>query len=94
LAIGAVRPTERVRCFGPNRERRAAVRREMGAIRRAAVTVIHSRDAAPEDVTCFLNNIGLGYQFAVVGAIAWRNARAAGRGHDLPTDWFTEDVHP
>ena len=114
---------------------------EPGAIKRAAVTVIHSRDAAPlqvttsglplpekeagkgwellreidleslptlpellagetggraapEDVTCFINNIGLGYQFAVIGAVAWRNAREAGRGRDLPTDWFTEDVHP
>ncbi len=50
--------------------------------------------ASPGDVTCFLNNIGLGYQFAVVGAIVYRNARARGVGHDLPTDWFTEDVHP
>ena len=50
--------------------------------------------ASPEDVTCFLNNIGLGYQFAAVGAVVYRNARARGVGHELPTDWFTEDVHP
>lgn len=197
MAIAAVRQIERVRCFSPNRERREAFCREIGAkidaevtpvsspedavggadivmcatssidhvfferwvepgvhlssikrpeldpgaIKRAAVTVIHSREAtplhvttrglripeieagkgwellreidfdalptlpellagdaagraAPEDVTCFINNIGLGYQFAVIGAVAWRNARKAGRGRDLPTDWFTEDVHP
>jgi ornithine cyclodeaminase/alanine dehydrogenase-like protein (mu-crystallin family) len=45
-------------------------------------------------VTCFLNNIGLGYQFAAAGSVIYRKARAAGLGHDLPTDWFTEDVHP
>ena len=49
---------------------------------------------ADEEVTCFLNNIGLGYQFAAAGAIVYRKAVEAGLGHDLPTDWFTEDVHP
>jgi ornithine cyclodeaminase/alanine dehydrogenase-like protein (mu-crystallin family) len=46
------------------------------------------------EVTCFLNNIGLGYQFAAAGAVVYRNAKAQGVGHELPTDWFTEDVHP
>ena len=46
------------------------------------------------EVTCFLNNLGLGYQFAAAGALLYRKAKAAGAGHDLPTDWFTEDVHP
>lgn len=50
--------------------------------------------AAPEDVTCFLNNIGMGYQFAAVGATVYRKAKAQGRGRELPTEWFTEDVHP
>ena len=45
-------------------------------------------------VTCFLNNIGLGYQFAACGALAYKKARERGLGLDLPTDWFTEDVHP
>ena len=45
-------------------------------------------------VTCFLNNIGLGYQFAAAGAVVYRKAREQKLGHDLPTDWFTEDVHP
>ena len=47
-----------------------------------------------EQVTCFLNNIGLGFQFAVVGGVFYKMAKAAGLGHDLPTVWFTEDVHP
>jgi ornithine cyclodeaminase/alanine dehydrogenase-like protein (mu-crystallin family) len=49
---------------------------------------------ADEEVTCFLNNIGLGYQFAAAGALVYRKAKEAGAGHELPTDWFTEDVHP
>jgi alanine dehydrogenase len=47
-----------------------------------------------DEVTCFLNNLGMGYQFAAAGALLYRKAKASGAGHDLPTDWFTEDVHP
>jgi ornithine cyclodeaminase/alanine dehydrogenase-like protein (mu-crystallin family) len=46
------------------------------------------------EVTCFLNNLGLGYQFAAAGSLLYRNAKESGAGHDLPTEWFTEDVHP
>lgn len=46
------------------------------------------------EVTCFINNIGMGYQFAAAGALLYRKAKENGAGHDLPTDWFTEDVHP
>jgi alanine dehydrogenase len=46
------------------------------------------------EVTCFINNLGLGYQFAAAGAVVYRKAKEAGLGHDLPTDWFTQDVHP
>jgi ornithine cyclodeaminase/alanine dehydrogenase-like protein (mu-crystallin family) len=49
---------------------------------------------SPEQITCFLNNIGLGYQFAAAGAMVYRNAKARGLGRELPTDWFTQDVHP
>lgn len=44
--------------------------------------------------TCFLNNTGTGYQFAACGAVAYRKAKERGLGHEVPTDWFTEDVHP
>lgn len=47
-----------------------------------------------DQVTCFLNNTGTGYQFAACGAVAYRKAVEQGLGHELPTDWFTEDVHP
>ncbi len=47
-----------------------------------------------DQVTCFLNNLGLGYQFAAAGYLVHRKAREAGIGNELPTDWFTETVHP
>jgi ornithine cyclodeaminase/alanine dehydrogenase-like protein (mu-crystallin family) len=47
-----------------------------------------------DEVTCFLNNLGLGYQFAAAGAVIVRRAKEQGVGNELPTDWFTETVHP
>jgi ornithine cyclodeaminase/alanine dehydrogenase-like protein (mu-crystallin family) len=52
------------------------------------------RRKSDDEVTCFLNNLGLGFQFAAAGALLYRKAKESGAGHDLPTDWFTEDVHP
>lgn len=49
---------------------------------------------SPEEATCFLNLRGLAVQFTAVGSVLYHAARAAGAGRDLPTDWFTEDVHP
>ena len=46
------------------------------------------------EVTCFVNNIGTGAQFAAVGARLLQLAREQGAGHELPTEWFTQDVHP
>jgi len=46
------------------------------------------------EVTCFINNLGLGYQFAAAGAVVYRKARESGLGHEIPTDWLTQDVHP
>jgi ornithine cyclodeaminase/alanine dehydrogenase-like protein (mu-crystallin family) len=54
---------------------------------------VEGRKSAGE-VTCFMNNLGLGYQFAAAGTVVYRKAKADGVGHELPTDWFTEDVHP
>ena len=36
----------------------------------------------------------LGSQFAAAGSVVYRKAKERGIGHELPTDWFTEDVHP
>ncbi|MFM1813795.1 MAG: Ornithine cyclodeaminase 2 [Pseudomonadota bacterium] len=48
----------------------------------------------PEEVTAFLNNLGLGYQFAAVGSVVYRKAKEQGAGTELPTEMFTQDVHP
>ncbi len=45
-------------------------------------------------VTCFLNPLGLGYQFAAVGAIVHQRAKEQAIGQELPTDWFTEQEIP
>jgi ornithine cyclodeaminase/alanine dehydrogenase-like protein (mu-crystallin family) len=50
--------------------------------------------ANAEESTCFLNNIGMGLQFAAVGAAVLNEAQAKGVGHEIPTDWFLESVHP
>ncbi len=45
-------------------------------------------------VTCFVNNIGLGLQFAALGALILKKAEETGFGEELPGEWFTESVHP
>ena len=47
-----------------------------------------------DEKTCFLNNIGIGLQFAAVGAAVLQQAKAKGAGREIPTDWFLETVHP
>jgi alanine dehydrogenase len=37
---------------------------------------------------------GLGIQFAAVGNVVYEAARAAGRGRELPTEWFTQNEKP
>jgi ornithine cyclodeaminase/alanine dehydrogenase-like protein (mu-crystallin family) len=46
--------------------------------------------ARGDETTCFINNLGMGYQFAATSAIVYRKARALGLGRELPTEWFTE----
>jgi ornithine cyclodeaminase/alanine dehydrogenase-like protein (mu-crystallin family) len=50
--------------------------------------------ATPEETTCFLNNLGIGLQFVAVGAAVYAEAKSRGAGHEIPTDWFLETVHP
>ena len=58
------------------------------------VTGKAERRANAQESTCFLNNIGIGLQFAAVGAAVYSEAKAKGIGRELPTDWFLESVHP
>lgn len=50
--------------------------------------------ASPGEVTCFLNNLGIGLQFAAAGAVVHRKAKEQRRGREQPTEWFTQNVHP
>ena len=50
--------------------------------------------ANAQESTCFLNNIGIGLQFAAVGAAVFKQAQEKGVGREIPTDWFLETVHP
>jgi alanine dehydrogenase len=50
--------------------------------------------ASRDEITCFINNIGIGLQFAALGAAVLEQARAKGVGKELPTEWFTQTVHP
>lgn len=43
-------------------------------------------------VTLFLNNIGLGTQFAAVGGAIYKAAREKGLGREIPGEWFLETV--
>lgn len=54
---------------------------------------VSGRQSADE-ITCFLNNIGLGLQFAALGWAVYTGARSKGIGREIPTDWFLESVHP
>jgi alanine dehydrogenase len=46
------------------------------------------------EITCFINNLGLGVQFAAVGAKVYELAKKQGVGRELPADWFLQSVHP
>jgi alanine dehydrogenase len=48
----------------------------------------------PGSLTCFVNVVGLGVQFAALGSLAYERAREQGVGREIPTDWLTESVHP
>lgn len=47
-----------------------------------------------QEINAFVNNIGLGIQFAAIGELAYRKARERAAGREVPTDWFLETVHP
>ena len=47
-----------------------------------------------KQITFFLNNVGTGVQFAAMGYCAYRAAKKKGLGHEIPTDWFLQDIKP
>lgn len=45
-----------------------------------------------EQITLHLNNVGLGIQFAAVGAKIYELARGKGVGKEIPTEWLLQTV--
>jgi ornithine cyclodeaminase/alanine dehydrogenase-like protein (mu-crystallin family) len=58
--------------------------------------LVDGRVVAPHNrgPTCFVNVIGLGIQFAALGALAYEHAKVRGVGREIPTDWLLESEHP
>ncbi len=53
-----------------------------------------SKRVDDKQLTCFCNNVGMGMQFAAVGARVYERARRQGLGLEIPTEWLLQDVHP
>ncbi|HUF41335.1 MAG TPA: ornithine cyclodeaminase family protein [Verrucomicrobiae bacterium] len=47
-----------------------------------------------KQITFFLNNVGTGVQFAAMGYCAYKAAKEMGIGHEIPSEWFMQDVKP
>lgn len=79
-------------------KRRAAKRDDMDITKFPTIAEVIAGKATGRqnetEATCFMNNLGLGYQFAAAGSVVYRNAKKRGLGHELPTDWFTEEIQP
>lgn len=58
----------------------------------AIMTGRHPGRTSDTQISCFLNNLGMGYQFAVAGHIVFKKAREAKLGLELQTDLFTQTV--
>jgi alanine dehydrogenase len=46
----------------------------------------------PDQISCFLNNIGIGIQFAAAGWAAYEAAREQGVGTPIPDDWLLQSA--
>lgn len=49
---------------------------------------------ADDEVTCFFNPVGMGGQFAAAAAQLLAVTKGTDIGRNLPTEWFTQEVHP
>ena len=50
--------------------------------------------ANERQITFFLNNVGTGVQFAAMGYCAYKGAKEKGLGHEIPAEWFLQDIKP
>ena len=47
-----------------------------------------------DEATCFINNLAWVPSSPRPARSRTAKRKQAGRGHELPTEWFTQDVHP
>ena len=47
-----------------------------------------------KQISFFLNNVGTGVQFAAMGYCAYKGAKEKGLGHEIPSEWFMQDIKP
>ena len=47
-----------------------------------------------QQISFFLNNVGTGVQFAAMGYCAYKAAKEKGLGHEIPSEWFMQDIKP
>lgn len=47
-----------------------------------------------KQISFFLNNVGTGVQFAAMGYCAYKAAKEKGLGHEIPSEWFMQDIKP
>lgn len=47
-----------------------------------------------KQISFFLNNVGTGVQFAAMGYCAYKAAKEKGMGHEIPSEWFMQDIKP
>ena len=47
-----------------------------------------------QQISFFLNNVGTGVQFAAMGFCAYKAAKENGMGHEIPSEWFMQDIKP
>ena len=45
-------------------------------------------------ISFFLNNVGTGVQFAAMGYCAYKAAKEKNLGHEIPSEWFMQDIKP
>lgn len=50
--------------------------------------------ANDKQISFFLNNVGTGVQFAAMGYCAYKAAKERGLGHEIPSEWFMQDIKP
>ena len=76
----------------PTRERSAAFRRtKYPTFPDLAAGTVEGR-TSDDQITVYLDVGNQGLQFAACGSIVYEKAKERGLGHEVPTEWFLQDI--